>query len=270
MSLVPFLVSIPHSGEQIPDQTPWLKSLPEEILMCDVDRYVDRLYEQSLKSLDIPMVKTQWHRYAVDLNRIPQDVDSLSVEGNTNKAGQHNRGFHWYVTTLGHKLFDKPLSQKTHQELVELIYQPFHRDVKQTYARFKSFKNIYHLDAHSMPSLGTSMHRDPGQKRAEIVISDCDGTSCSEEYKDLVIAAYVTAGFKVGYNWPYAGGRVTEQYGQPKQGHHAIQVELNRELYMDEKTKQYKAPEADIVQKKIFKALNYIKSHLPHLNGFNK
>ena len=60
-----FLVTIPHSGEDIPDLTPWLKSLSEEILMCDVDRFVDLLYQPSLEALQIPFVKTRWHRYAV-------------------------------------------------------------------------------------------------------------------------------------------------------------------------------------------------------------
>lgn len=270
MTDIPFIVTIPHSGEEVPSQTPWLKTLPEEILMCDVDRYVDRLYEPQLKSLHIPMVKTKWHRYAVDLNRIPDDVDANSVEGSANKPGMHNRGFHWYVTTLGHKLFEKPMSLKTHNELKALIYDPFHKEVKHAYNQLAKFKNIYHIDAHSMPSLGTNMHRDPGQKRADIVISDCDGKSCSEEFKDLVIAAYVTAGFKVGYNWPYAGGRVTEQYGDPQKGHHAIQVELNRELYMDEKSKKYNEVNADKIQKKIYKALSYVRTHLPLLSGYNK
>ena len=86
--------------------------------------------------------------------------------------------------------------------------------------------------------MGTRMHRDPGERRADIVVSDCLGKSCDPHFRDLVIAAYTISGFKVGYNWPYMGGRVTEQYGHPSKGQHAIQVELNRALYMDEKTKK--------------------------------
>jgi N-formylglutamate amidohydrolase len=122
---------------------------------------------------------------------------------------------------------------------------------------------VYHLDAHSMPSVGTKQHRDPGERRADIVVSDSLGKSCSKKYRDLVIAAYVTAGFKVGYNWPYVGGRLTEQYGRPDLGHHTIQVELNRDLYMDETTKQLKSSHVE-VQKKIEKALGYILLELAH------
>ncbi|UOF02322.1 N-formylglutamate amidohydrolase [Bdellovibrio reynosensis] len=264
---IPLLVTIPHSGEKIPSQAPWLKGLPEEILMCDVDRYVDFLYEPALQKLKIPLVKTEWHRYAADLNRIPEDVDSTSVIGNKNPAGSFNRGFHWVITTYKHQLLPEPMSPEIHKELVDLVYTPFHESVKKQFQNYsdQGFKKIFHIDAHSMPSVGTSEHRDPGEIRADIVVSDSKGKSCDPRFKDLVIAAYVTAGFKVGYNWPYFGGRVTEQYGHPSKGHHTLQVEMNRSLYMDEKTKKLKPEEAKKVQDKVLFALNYIRSNLMHI-----
>ncbi|WP_291516255.1 N-formylglutamate amidohydrolase [Bdellovibrio sp. ArHS] len=264
---VPLIVTIPHSGEKIPSQTPWLNSLPEEILMCDVDRYVDFLYEPALHKLRLPLVKTEWHRYAADLNRIPEDVDASSVLGHVNPAGMHNRGFHWVITTYKHPLMQAPMTVDTHNELVKLIYEPFHAGVRQLYQDLhaKGFKKTFHIDAHSMPSVGTSEHRDPGELRADIVVSDSKGKSCDPRFKDLVIAAYATAGFKVGYNWPYFGGRVTEQYGDPRRDQHTLQVEMNRSLYMDEKTKKLKPEEAKKVQEKVFFALSYIRNNLLHI-----
>ena len=255
----PFFVTIPHSGEKVPDYCSWLHGLPEEILMCDVDRFVDVLYEPALEKLQVPFVKTDWHRYAADLNRIPEDVDCTSVQGNSNKAGLHNRGFHWVVTTYNHQLMKEPMPLKMHQDLVELVYEPFHKTVRNHYENLhkQGFAKIYHLDAHSMPSVGTKMHRDPGQTRAEIVVSDCHGKSCEKSFVDLVISAYEQAGFKVAYNWPYFGGRVSEQYGEPAKGHHAIQVEMNRALYMDEITKKIKPAHTEI-QLKVNKALSLI------------
>ncbi len=263
---IPLFISIPHSGEKIPPQTPWLNRLPEEVLMSDVDRFVDVLYKPSLDSLQIPYQKTEWHRYAVDLNRIPEDVDADSVEGAVKKSGSHTDGYHWVKTKNEVQLLPQPMSQKSHQELTQLIYEPFHVGIRNHYETFRkeNVKSIFHIDAHSMPSLGTKMHRDPGEFRADIVVSDCLGKSCDLRFRDLVIAAYATAGFKVGYNWPYMGGRVTEQYGQPAKGQNAIQVELNRSLYMDEKTKQL-LPKHQEVQTKILKALTYIKSELPKI-----
>ncbi len=264
---VPLLVTIPHSGEKVPPQTPWLNSLPEEILMCDVDRYVDFLYQPSLDKLQIPSVKTEWHRYAADLNRIPEDVDASSVLGHANPAGMHSRGFHWVMTTYRQQLMPGPMSPETHQELVQLIYNPFHSGIQKIYAdlHVQGFEKTFHIDAHSMPSLGTSEHRDPGELRADIVVSDSKGKSCDPRFKDLVIAAYATAGFKVGYNWPYYGGRVTEQYGMPSKQQHTLQVEMNRSLYMDEKTKKLKPEQAKKVQDQVFVALSYIRNNLLHV-----
>lgn len=256
---IPFFVTIPHSGEEVPDFCTWLSGLSEPHLMCDVDRYVDVLYAPVLETAKIPYIKTKWHRYAGDLNRIPEDVDSSSVEGNTNPKGMHNRGFHWTVTTTNLPLMSKPMSQEMHDKIVKLIYEPFHESVRNQYAKFReqSAKKIYQIDAHSMPSLGTKMHRDPGERRADIVVSDCGQKSSSKEFVDLVIAAYVRAGFKVGYNWPYLGGRVSEQYGNPERGQHVVQVELNRDLYMDEVTKKLKPSSTD-VQKKLQTAIAYV------------
>ncbi|MEZ0392742.1 MAG: N-formylglutamate amidohydrolase [Pseudobdellovibrionaceae bacterium] len=266
MSL-PFFVTIPHSGEKLPDFCTWLQGLPEEVLMCDVDRYVDRLYEPSLQSLQIPWIKTEWHRYAADLNRIPADVDESSVIGNPTKTGTHSRGFHWVVTTTGIALMKEPIPQAVHEKLVQLIYEPFHQKVRDHYIQFEKLghKKIFHLDAHSMPSVGTKMHKDPGEKRADIVVSDCLGKSAQKEFVDLVIAAYTKAGFKVAYNWPYVGGRVSEQYGEPSKGHHTVQVEMNRALYMDEVSKKLKPDLATDVTKRVERALKYIQVELPRL-----
>lgn len=272
MSSIPFLVSIPHSGEKVPEFATWLHGLPEETLMCDVDRYVDRLYEPSLKELAIPFTKTEWHRYAGDLNRFPDDVDALSVQGHANAAGKFNRGFLWQITTTELPLMKAPIAAELHQKLVQLIYEPFHASVRDLYAKHRAngHETIYHLDAHSMPSVGTRQHRDPGEHRAEIVVSDNLGKSCGKPYRDLVIAAYCVAGFKVGYNWPYFGGRVTEHYGLPEKGQQAIQVEMNRALYMNETTKKLNEGDAAKVQEKVKKALAYIRANLSSLQSENR
>lgn len=265
--MLPLLVTIPHSGEKVPPQAAWLNDLAEPVLMCDVDRYVDWLYEPSLSALSVPFVKTEWHRYAGDLNRLPEDVDQSTVVGNPNPAGLHNRGFLWAITTTEIPLMKAPIPAKTHRELVELIYEPFHRNVRNEYEKLRKLgaNPLYHIDAHSMPSVGTRQHRDPGERRADIVVSDSKGKSCSAPFRDLVIAAYVTAGFKVGYNWPYFGGRLTEQYGDPAKGQEVLQVELNRSLYMDEVTKKLLPGPAEEARKKIRAALEYIVKNLPGL-----
>ena len=256
----PFFISIPHSGERVPSEASWLQGLPEPILMCDVDRFVDTLYQPIVRELRLACVQTQWHRYVVDLNRLAEDVDCDSVEGHENPSGKFTTGLHWVKTTRGDILMKQPIPRRQHQLLVDRYFKPFHSDVQATYSFFRErgAEKIYHLDAHSMPSKGTSAHRDPGQTRADVVVSDWEGKSCETSFKDLVIEAYSQTGLKVGYNWPYLGGRVTQTYGQPQNGQHAIQVELNRALYMDEESKRLVPEKAEALQKKLASAVRWI------------
>ena len=256
----PLLATIPHSGEQVPSEAQWLQGLPEPILMCDVDRFVDQLYVETLSKLKIPHVVTPWHRYVVDLNRLPEDVDQDSVLGSKNASGQFTSGLHWVKTTKSDVLMREPISLEFHQSLVKNYYEPFHFQVRKIYDDFKkqNHPKIYHMDLHSMPSMGTKAHRDPGEKRKAIVVSDFNGKSCEPWFKDLVIGAFERAGFEVGYNWPYIGGRVTQIYGQPQLGQHALQVELNRAYYMNEETKKLKPELLPDLKKKLGQAIEEI------------
>jgi len=234
------LLTIPHSGEKVPPEAPWLQGLPETILMYDVDRFVDQLYEPVIKKLGLSTVKTEWHRYSGDLNRLADDVDQGTVLGSPHPKGTFSRGFLWAITTAGYPLMPGPVDSTVHQTLVQKYFEPFHQAVAQAVVELKAQgqKTIYHIDAHSMPSMGTQEHRDPGEMRADFVISDQNGKSCSAEFRDLVVETFRSEGFRVALNWPYVGGRITERYGQPSKGHHSIQVEMNRSLYMDELSKQ--------------------------------
>jgi N-formylglutamate amidohydrolase len=257
------MATFPHSGEMIPPEAHWLKGLDEVSLMGDVDRFVDRLYEPYLRQFQIPFVKTQWHRYAGDLNRLPDDVDCEAVVGNPQPPGTFPRGFHWVYNTHGVKILERPLSLEVHQQIVRRVYEPFHLDLKSLAQKLLFSGPVYHLDLHSMPSLGTAQHRDPGEYRKDVVISDCKGKSCSIEFRELVLNSYQDAGFSVAYNWPYFGGRLTEHYGKPELGHHVLQIELNRALYMDEVTKQLK-PEWRELSHKLGGVVERIKNAAAH------
>ncbi len=255
------LTTIPHSGEKIPSQCFWLLKLPEPVLFADADRYVDQLYAPALARLNIENVKTEWHRYVVDLNRVPEDVDMSSVVGSSLPAGTHPRGFHWVHTTKKEMILPRPLSREMHLELKKLVYDEFHQAVAESVKKLKASQaEVFHLDLHSMPSVGTSEHRDPGEERADIVVSDCDGQSAKKEFLDLVMQSFSSAGFKVSYNWPYKGGRITERYGHPASGHQCIQIELNRRLYMDEVTKKPKTELWPSLQSRLEAALKDIQA----------
>ena len=243
-------MSIPHSGQQIPKEAYWLKQLPSFILKCDLDAYVDELYFPVLKKFHITSVLFKWHRYSIDANRFQTDISSKTVERAEElmKTIYKNREFrqknpsdiHWHKTTKGVLLIKKAIPQKTHKLLMKKYLNPFHKQLRQRIENFKQkgYKKVYLIDLHSMPSKGLAFHKDRGHFRTDIVIGNNRGKSCSKQLTDLVVKAYRQAGFKVRLNWPYKGGAITYTYGQPQKDQEALQIELNRKLYMDEKTKK--------------------------------
>jgi N-formylglutamate deformylase len=256
-------LTVPHSGEWIPPEAPWLLSQPQSVLLTDIDRFVDVLYRPAVDVLKIPMLSTKVHRYVVDLNRVPEDIDVDSVEGASHPSGKFKRGFHWSASTREVRLMPKPISQSLHEEICKKYFVPFHQEIVACAARLKTIypdAPIYHLDCHSMPSQGTAAHRDVGQKRADVVVSDLHGTSAKTEFKDLVIDALKSMGLTVAYNFPYFGGRITEVYGKPMENHHTLQIELNRGLYMNEVTREPLQADFETLAAKLVGMLTKIKA----------
>lgn len=251
----PLLVTIPHSGEAVPPEAAWLSGIAREVLLTDVDRFVDRLYAPALSSLGIPSVIASVHRYAVDLNRTPDDVDAASVEGALAPAGSHTQGFHWQKTTQGHVLMKAPIPMATHQKLVRGHHDPFHAEIERICRSWSAGGQRFHLDCHSMPSRGTGAHADAGSARPDVVLSDFEGRSSRQDFLQAISQAFAAEGLKVSINWPYKGGRITQRYGRPAQGHHTVQIELNRALYMDESTREVLEPSFGELSQKLVRVL---------------
>lgn len=263
---LPLFVSIPHAGEVVPKEVSWLQNLPETILMRDVDRYVDKLYKPILDKFKIPSVVATHNRYVVDLNRKADEYDASSVVGATHPKGVHPKGLHWSVTTHNEVLIPKPMSPELHQTLVKNYYQPFHDSVHEMGGKIlEHHQKVFHMDLHSMPSLGTDMHPDPGQTRAEVVISDFHGTSCTRDFRNAVLNAFQAAEFEVAYNWPYIGGGITKMYGRPDQGWSTIQIELNRDLYMNEETKEIILGKSQALQLRLDKTFTILIAKLQEI-----
>jgi N-formylglutamate amidohydrolase len=140
----------------------------------------------------------------------------------------------------------------TYQQLLsrfERYYVPYHQALHTTLEQLRSrFGHAILLAGHSMPSLGRSMHSDPGARRADVVPGSCGRTSADRRVIDLVDAHFREAGLSVRHDDPYKGGFATSHYGRPAEGWHAIQIELNRALYVDERTCKPKEPELRILQ----------------------
>lgn len=249
------LVTVPHSGEWIPPEASWLHGLPREVLLLDVDRFVDELYEPVVSRFNIPFVKTLAHRYAVDLNRYPDDVDAGTVVGSALPPGTHPRGFHWARSTQDHPLLTSPITAELHQTLVRLYHDPFHAEIQRALHLMPRAVEVFHLDCHSMPSSGTDAHADSGTRRPDVVLSDFEGKSSRPDFLALLHSAFLKEGLSVSINSPYKGGRITQRYGHPERHHHTVQIELNRALYMDERSREPLKPQFSQLQESLTRVI---------------
>ena len=146
----------------------------------------------------------------------------------------------------GQEIYRERLSVDEALSRIETLYKPYHRALRRLIARVhQSFGTAVVVDCHSMPSIGVS--RDE-PRRPDIVIGDRYGTSCAAVLSDLVEGTMTRIGYSVGRNKPYAGGFITEHYGNPAAGLHSVQLEVNRALYMDERRFQRSAAFATVAQ----------------------
>ena len=116
---------------------------------------------------------------------------------------------------------------------IEGLYKPYHRALRRLFTRVhRDFGAAVLIDCHSMPSTAGAKDERP---RADVVLGDRYGTSCVATVAETIEATLRGQGYVVSRNKPYAGGFITEHYGNPAVGLHAIQLEINRALYMDER-----------------------------------
>lgn len=239
----PVLIEVPHAGLLVPDSVRSELLAPEDAVLRDADIYVDKLYQNAPK-LGAALLTARISRYVVDLNRAQDDVDAATVSDHPTPAGAQPRGVVWRTTTDGRPILPRALSYEALLARLSRYYVPYHAALRQTLTDLRArFGYAVLVAGHSMPSLGRSMHTDPGARRADVVPGTCGRTSADGRVIDLVDAHFRAAGLSVRHDDPYRGGFSTSHYGRPGDRWHAIQIELNRALYVDERSCVVKQPE---------------------------
>lgn len=235
----PLVVSVPHSGVWIPadDDSPY--ALDPTSLMKDGDLHVDRLFAGAFER-GATVIRTSVSRFVVDLNRQADDIAPQAVEGGVvrDEAGYYGvRGVIWAVNSQGEPIYRRPLRASEYEARIARYWRPYHAALAEALEAARSrFGYALLLDAHSMPSRGARMHSDPDRTRADVVPGDLHGRSCGRWMSRATTKYWRSKALRVTPNEPYAGGGTTRTYGRPEQGVHAIQLELNRALYMNEAT----------------------------------
>jgi N-formylglutamate amidohydrolase len=240
--LLPVVFNSPHSGRCYPADFLAASCLDERAIRRSEDTYVDDLFAAAA-NFGAPLLKANFPRAWLDVNREPYELDpkmfagSLPTFANVRSvrvAG--GLGTIARIVSESEEIYSRPLTVEEALARIENVYKPYHRALRQLVAETHvTFGFAVLIDCHSMPSAVRGGH---SRLRPDIVLGDRYGTSCSSELTDAAAQILSRLGYSVSRNKPYAGGFITEHYGQPAKGLHAMQIEVNRCLYMDERTLQ--------------------------------
>ncbi|MBI3444448.1 MAG: N-formylglutamate amidohydrolase [Magnetospirillum sp.] len=238
---VPLVFASPHSGRNYPAEFIAQSRLDARMLRRSEDSFVDELYA-GVVDRGAPLISALFPRAYCDPNREPYELDpamfsdDLPDYANTRSprvlAGL---GTIARVVASGAEIYASRLKVAEAELRIERCYRPYHRRLHQLLETTrKVFGWSLLVDCHSMPSVGGPLDRDSGLSRVDVVLGDCFSAACSPLFTQVAEDAFGHLGYRVVRNAPYAGGFTTRHYGQPRQGSHALQIELNRALYMDE------------------------------------
>jgi N-formylglutamate amidohydrolase len=238
----PIIFNSPHSGSVYPEDFLSASRIDLPTLRRSEDSFMDELIS-ALSGQGFPVVRVNFPRSYVDVNREPYELDPRMFAGRlpsfANTRSMRVAGGLGTIPRVvgdGQEIYRERLSVDDGLMRIETLYKPYHRALRRLINRVhQTFGTVVVVDCHSMPSIGVS--RDE-PRRPDIVIGDRYGTSCAPLLPERVEVTMSRLGYSIGRNKPYAGGFITEHYGNPASGLHAIQLELNRAIYMDERRRE--------------------------------
>lgn len=229
----------PHSGRHYPEALRQGSVLDEPAIRSSEDAFVDRLFSDA-PAQGAPLLAAELPRAYLDLNRSADELDPALIEGVA--RGPHNPrvasglGVVPRVVANGRAIYRGKIPRAEAAHRIDHVWTPYHNTLRRLIERAHDrFGEAILIDCHSMPHEAVA-NVARGGRRAEVVIGDRFGASAGSPVVDAIEAAFVAAGFAVARNAPFAGAYTVQHYGRPSRGRHAVQVEIDRALYMDERT----------------------------------
>jgi len=233
------LFNSPHSGRIYPRNFLIASRLDLVTLRRSEDSFVDDLMSGVVRR-GYPLMLAHFPRCYVDVNREPYELDPRMFDGRlpsfaNTRSMRVAGGLGTIARVAGdaQEIYDRRLSVDDALRRIETLYKPYHRALRKLFTRVhRDFGAAVLIDCHSMPSAAGPRDERP---RADVVLGDRYGTSCVAAVAETAEATLKGLGYRVSRNKPYAGGFITEHYGNPATGLHSLQLEVNRALYMDER-----------------------------------
>ncbi|HEX5128192.1 MAG TPA: N-formylglutamate amidohydrolase [Usitatibacter sp.] len=243
---VPLVLDSPHSGTEYPQDFRF--ALPKEALRQAEDSYVDQLYAAG-PDVGATLIAARFPRSYIDPNRSVLDIDASLLDapwpGPAVPSPKTARGIGliWRVLDTGEPIYARKLGVEEVKQRIVRYHQPYQRAVKDALdSAYRHFGAVWHLNLHSMPAVSSTVSEEgPGKSRADFVLGDRDGTTCEPEFTALVGDTLRAMGYEVKVNDPYKGVELVRAFSDPKAGRHSLQIEVNRRLYMDERTRERSA-----------------------------
>ena len=249
---LPLVLASPHSGAEYPADFLAASRLDPVALRRSEDSFVDELFGAGPR-LGAPLLAARFPRAYVDVNREPWELDpgmfADTLPKFVNAVSPRVRmglGTIARIVASGEEIYAKKLRFAEAQRRIERLYRPYHRALRGLVEETEAlFGGCLLIDCHSMPSGTDSACERSG---ADIVLGDCHGVSCAPRFVEAARRLLTERGFAVAINSPYAGGFTTGHYGCPSVRRHALQIEVNRGLYMNERDYQRKPNFTRLVQ----------------------
>jgi len=240
---LPLVVASPHSGVEYPPEFLAASRLDRDRLRKSEDAFVDEIFAAA-PALGAPLLRANFPRAFVDPNREAYELDPTMFAGPL-PAWVNARsprvaaglGTIPRVVSSGEEIYRDKLQFAEARDRIERFYRPYHDALAQLVIETRRhFGYCILIDAHSMPSTGGPGLAERSHRACDIVLGDCFGTACAGIVATRVRETLEPLGYRVAQNDPYAGGFVTQHYGRPLDFVHALQIEINRALYMNELT----------------------------------
>ena len=236
----PVVLSVPHAGRDYPPALLEAARIPLAQLELLEDRHADALVEIAIAA-GVPAIIATRARAWIDLNRGEREIDPAAIHptpvaGATERSNRSESGLGLVPTRLpgGGAILVRPIAATELADRIERDHQPYHRAVAEALAEAHArFGVAVLIDCHSMPPLPAG--KGPS---ATIVLGDRFGRSASPAILAAIAIEAQRSGLRVARNAPYAGAHTLERHGRPAAGIHAIQVELDRTLYLDSKLRR--------------------------------
>lgn len=230
--------SSPHSGREYPAELVARTRLDLLTLRASEDALVETLFG-SAPGEGAPLLAARLPRAWIDLNRAPGELDPALVEGvkaqGLNQRVAAGLGVVPRVVAEGQAIYSGKLTQAEAEARIQTGHLPYHRTLEALVTRARArFGTAILFDCHSMPTEALRAAPRVRGRFPEIVLGDRFGASADRAVVAMTQAAFERAGFVVARNAPFAGGYITQRYGRPQRGIHAVQIEIDRGLYLDQ------------------------------------